>query len=209
MLRFLKKHGYTNFSIFNRTLSKAEKLVEEVGGQAYRLEDLAQHQGGLDLLLTCTGAEDAVITREIYEKLVGEEKTKPKIVVDLAIPHDLDRKVGAHFPVEHISIDFLQQLSKHNLKERTKEIIKAEHIIAEAVFAFRKLYQERQVELAMSEVPKKIKEIKATALQHVFSNELATLDGNSRETLEKIIDYMEKKYISVPMKMAKEIILNK
>lgn len=209
MLRFLKKHGYSNFHIYNRTLSKAQKLVEEVGGKAYALDDLPSHQKGMDILLTCTGAEEAIISPTIYKKLVGGENSQPKIVVDLAIPHDLDSRVNASFPVEHISIDFLQQLSKRNLKERTKEIIKAEHIIAEAVFAFRKLYQERQVELAMSEVPKKIKEIKATAMQHVFSNELASLDGTSRETLEKIIDYMEKKYISVPMKMAKEIILNK
>lgn len=209
MLRFLKKHGHSNFHIYNRTLAKADKLVEEVGGKAYPIEDLVLHEGGMDILLTCTGAEDAVITPVIYKKLVAEEKSQPKMVVDLAIPHDLDSNVSADFPLEHISIDYLQQLSKRNLKERTKEIIKAEHIIAEAVFTFRKLYQERQVELAMSEVPRKIKEIKATAMQHVFSNELNSMDGNSRETLEKIIDYMEKKYISVPMKMAKEIILNK
>ena len=58
----------------------------------------------------------------------------------------------------------------------------------------------------MSEVPKKVKEIRELAINEVFVKELATLDSNSKEVLDKILHYMEKKYISVPMKMAKEIL---
>jgi glutamyl-tRNA reductase len=54
-----------------------------------------------------------------------------------------------------------------------------------------------------------VKEIKATAINEVFKNEMATLDDNSKEVLEKILGYMEKKYMSMPMLMAKEILLKK
>ena len=67
----------------------------------------------------------------------------------------------------------------------------------------------RTVELAMRDVPQKVKEIKATAINEVFKNEMATLDDNSKEVLEKILGYMEKKYMSMPMLMAKEILLKK
>jgi glutamyl-tRNA reductase len=60
----------------------------------------------------------------------------------------------------------------------------------------------------MSEVPKKVKEIRETA-NEVFAKELQTLDADSKEVLDKILSYMEKKYISVPMKMAKEILTDK
>ena len=53
-----------------------------------------------------------------------------------------------------------------------------------------------------------LKEIKYLALNSVFANEVSGLDENSREILEKVINYMEKKYISVPMVMAKEILVN-
>ena len=59
----------------------------------------------------------------------------------------------------------------------------------------------------MKEVPEKIKEIRATALTEVFANELEQLDPEARETLHKVINYMEKKYIKVPMVMAKEILV--
>lgn len=60
----------------------------------------------------------------------------------------------------------------------------------------------------MREVPLKIKEIKSTAINSVFAADIEQLDDNSREVLERVINYMEKKYISVPMVMAKEILVN-
>ena len=59
----------------------------------------------------------------------------------------------------------------------------------------------------MSEVPKRVKEIRALAMSEVFAKDMATLDNQSKETLEKILDYMEKKYISVPMKLARTIMM--
>ena len=61
----------------------------------------------------------------------------------------------------------------------------------------------------MREVPQKVKEIKQVAMKEVFKNELESLDENSKEVLDKIIGYMEKKYISGPMLLAKEILLKK
>jgi glutamyl-tRNA reductase len=59
----------------------------------------------------------------------------------------------------------------------------------------------------MRDVPQKVKEIKSMAMNEVFKNDLDNLDKESKEILEKILGYMEKKYMSVPMKMAKEILL--
>ena len=60
----------------------------------------------------------------------------------------------------------------------------------------------------MKEVPGKIREIKDKAINDVFAEEIEMLDEKSRELMNKMLDYMEKKCISVPMIMAKEIILN-
>ncbi|MNY40611.1 hypothetical protein D3C86_1753630 [compost metagenome] len=59
----------------------------------------------------------------------------------------------------------------------------------------------------MRQVPQKIKEIKSVALNEVFASEVQALDPEARDVLEKIINYMEKKYIKVPMVMAKEILV--
>ncbi|MGB0932687.1 MAG: glutamyl-tRNA reductase [Lishizhenia sp.] len=206
MSKFLKKHGFKNFSVFNRTLSKAEKLATDLDGNAYPLSALKEFNKGFDVMITCTGADSHIVTPAIYAQLTGQETDK-KIVIDIAIPHDLSAEVKESYPVEHISVDYLQEISNRNLAERSQEIEHVEEIISEALFDFREAYKQRTIEIAMRTVPSKMKEIKSTALQHVFAEELKQLDQNSQETLEKIISYLEKKYISVPMKMAKEILL--
>lgn len=208
MLRFLKKHGFKHFVVFNRTVEKAKKMAEMVDGTAFPLSELPNYKKGFDVMITCTGSDEPIVSVPIYENLLQGETTQ-KTIIDLAIPHDLAPEINQKYAVDHVSIDFLQELSRKNLKERTRELIHVDQIIAESVLKFRALNREREVEVAMKEVPHKIKSIKQTALQHVFAKDVEELDKESKATLEKVIDFMEKKYISIPMKMAKKIMLEK
>jgi len=208
MSRFLRKHGFKNFVVFNRTLTKAEALAKDLKGSAFSLEDLASYTNGFDVIITCTGSDSHIITPEIYNRLLQGEKDR-KVVIDIALPQDLDPKIQEEQNVTHISVEVLQKISSENLKERSKEIQHVEEIISEAIFDFKHLHKVRAVEIAMREVPQKVKEIRNTAVNQIFKSELDLLDDNSREVLDKIIGYMEKKYMSVPMLMAKEILLKK
>ncbi len=208
MGKFLRKHGFTNFHVFNRTLSKAGKLASDLNGVALPLTELTSFNKGFDIIITCTGSENHILTPEIYTHLLQGEISR-KIVIDIAIPQDLSPEIIDVHRVTHISVEMLQKISNENLKVRSKEIQHVEEIISKALFEFKHLNQVRTVELAMRGVPNKVKEIKATAMNEVFKNELNSLDDNSRETLEKIVGYMEKKYMSMPMVMAKEILLKK
>ena len=109
--------------------------------------------------------------------------------------------------MNYISVDVLQKESNQNLKERSKEIQHVEEILAEALFSFDYLVKERSVELAMREVPKQVKQIKSIAVNEVFKQEIESMDEHSKEVLEKVLGYMEKKYISGPMKLAKDILI--
>lgn len=208
MSRFLRKHGFTQFDVFNRTFSKAEKLANDLNGVAHPLSDLATFDKGFDVIITCTGSENHIITKEIYAQLLQGE-TDRKVVIDIAIPQDLSPEIIANNNVMHISVEVLQEISNANLRERSNEIQHVEEIIQEALYDFDYIQQLRSVELAMRAVPEKVKEIRNTATEHVFHNELASLDHESREVVEKIMGYMEKKYMSMPMLMAKEILLKK
>ncbi len=208
MSRFLRKHGFRNFVVFNRTLANGQTLAKDLNGEAYTLEELKSYSRGFDVIISCTGSEAHIITPEIYEQLLQGE-TDRKVVIDIALPQDLDPKIIEKHHVTHISVEVLQKISNQNLMERSKEIQHVEEIITEAIFDFQHLNKVRTVELAMRGVPQKVKEIRETAVNEVFKTDLDLLDDNSREILDKIIGYMEKKYMSVPMLMAKEILLKK
>ncbi len=206
MGKFLKKHGFKNFVVFNRTLSKAEKLAQDLNGKHFPLEDLSKFNGGFDAIITCTGSEHHILTPEIYENLLQGETDK-KVIIDLALPSDLDPKIKDSHNISHISIELLQKISDQNLKERSLEIQHVEEIISESLFSFRNIERKRKVEIAMREVPLMVKDIKSKALTQIFKDDIETMDPNSQEVLNKVMAYMEKKYMSMPMLMAKEILL--
>ena len=204
MAKYLKKHQFSNFTVFNRTLANGQKLATELNGRAFPLSELKNYTEGFDIIVTCTGAAESIITPELYKNLVSNDKAK-KIVIDLAIPNDLDPEILDNYDVNLIAINNLQEVAKENLLAREKELEACNIIIEKNIEEFKQILKTRKVELAMSEVPKKVKEIRETA-NEVFAKELQGLDSGSKEVLDKMLSYMEKKYISVPMKMAKEIL---
>jgi glutamyl-tRNA reductase len=205
--KYLQKHKFSNFAVFNRTLSKARQLADDLGGEAYTLEALKDYNKGFDVIITCTSAVEPIITSEIYTSLLNGD-TSRKTIVDLAIPNDTHPQVLEKFPVSFIEVHSLNEVAKRNLQERYEELTHAEAIIDQNINSFLLELKQRRIELAMRQVPEKIKEIRNTALNSVFAEEVQNMDQHSRETLEKVINYMEKKYISVPMIMAKDILIN-
>ncbi|MEJ6506070.1 MAG: glutamyl-tRNA reductase [Crocinitomicaceae bacterium] len=206
MCKFLKKHGFSNFVVFNRTLSNAIPLANELNASFYPLSDLANYSQGFDVLLTCTGADHNVVSLDLYEHLLQGDKDK-KTVIDIAIPQDISPEVISNHNLNYLSIDFLQKISNDNLKIRVNEVSHVKEIVKTSLMSFVSLIQERNVELAMIDVPKQVKAITENAVDEVFKRDMEDLDPEAREVLDKVLGYVEKKYISGPMKLAKEIIL--
>lgn len=206
MARYLEKHGFRNFTVFNRTLANAEKLAGPLEGKAFALNALDGYRGGFDIMITCTGAEETIITKEIYKSLIGNDRSR-KIVIDLAVPNDLDPALLEEYDINLIAVNNLQEVAVENLKEREKELVACNAIIERSLESFRTEYRTRLIERAMSEVPRKVKEIRDNAVNSVFAREIGQLDEPSKELLDRVMAYFEKKYISVPMKMAKDILL--
>lgn len=204
--KYLKKHKYSNFTIFNRTLQNAQVLADELGGKAYGLDALKTFKDGFDVIITCTSATEPILTNEIYNSLLNTD-TSRKVIVDLAVPNDTSPEVLDNNPVTFIEVHSLQEIANSNLQERYEELIFAERIIEDNILEFKPVLKQRRVEIAMRDVPVKIKEIRSAAVNRIFADEIEGMDSNSREVLERVMNYMEKKYISLPMVMAKDILI--
>lgn len=206
LAKYLQKHKYANFVVFNRTESKAQVLANELGGTAYQLNELKNYAKGFDVLITCTSSETPIVTKEIYTSLLAGEKGK-KVVIDLAVPNDIDRNLPNEFDIKLIAVETLKEQAQDNLVKREKELNACSNVISNHIDEFLQIHRERSVELAFGEIPKKVREIKEVALNEVFAKDLGTLDTSSREVLDKVLAYMEKKYNAVAMKTAKEALL--
>ncbi len=205
--KFLRNHQLNNLIVYNRSLESAEKLVRIVGiGEPRALADIMDHDTGFDCLIVCTASTEPVVTTTMYQRLLGNAKS-PKVVIDLSIPHNVAGDVATNFPMEYIEIDGLRSLAKENLKFRQMEVVHAKSLIADEIDNFHSLCKQRVLERAMQNIPTEIKAIKTHAMNEVFKKELATLDDDSRALLEKMMNYMEKRCIGIPMKAAKDALL--
>lgn len=205
--KYLKKAGYRNFSIYNRTLEKAQQLANYIGGQAYALDQLSGHAHPVRVIFSCTSATSPVLTAAIWDTLKGDGAF-PTVVIDLAVPNDVAVEVQNARDVEYISIDHLKHEVEKNLQFREQELEKANLIIAKAVAEFHGINRIRSVEVALSSFPTQVKEIKNKAMQEVFSKELQGLDAGTLALVDRMMSYMEKKCISVPIVIAKNILLS-
>lgn len=206
MAKYLKKHHFSTFTVFNRSLPKATQLAAELGGESYSLAQLSSYTKGFDVLITCTGSSTNVITNDVYQQLLQGESDK-KIIIDLAVPVDVHPQVLKKFNIDYISVTNIKQQAKQNVSLRKKEIKICEAIIAEKTNEFAGILRERTIELAFGEIPQKIKEIHNLALTEVFAKDVNVLDENSRQTVEKIMCYLEKKYNAVAITTAKKVFL--
>lgn len=205
--KFLSENGYHNIVVANRSLENAAHVAAMTGGKAIPLSGLKNYSGGFDALISCTASEETVISEELYRQLLCGESTR-KLIIDLAIPRDIDPSVISTHPVQYIDMMSIQKIAAENIQYREQAIVDCQPVIAEGLRNCERTFQERRIEQAMRSIPETIKEIKSTALGNVFAKDLEKLDDTSKEILEKILGYMEKKYISVPMKMAREVLLD-
>lgn len=206
MAKYLKKHEYANFTVFNRTLANAEKLAKDLNGKAFELSSIQDFKEGFDVLISCTSSQEPLITEAVYASLLNNELSK-KVVIDLALPADVDTAVVVKNDLFYIDIESLKKQAMENLSKRENEIEACKAIIEHKVEEFKLLFQERRIELAFGEIPKQIKSIKETAINEVFAKDLDLLDSESKEVLEKVLSYMEKKYNALTIKTAKKVFL--
>ena len=203
--KFLKKYGFETVSIYNRTTQNAKKLAKIFEfGEGYNLNKLGDSKLEFDILIICTAVPGVVLTYELYRDIVPDSKSK-KILIDLAIPHNVDKNILGKFDVDYIELESLKEQADENLNARKREVVHAHEWLDKQLMEFYEEYQTRNLQKAISSVPEKIKGIRKHAQDHVFAKELNVLSPEAQILVDRILDYMEKRCISVPMKAIKEI----
>ena len=202
--KYLLKQGYNHFTVFNRTLSRAEELAKAIDGQAFPMEAMLANKKAFDVIVTCTSAIDPLLTPEVFEALTQGNKAN---VLDLAVPADTHPDVKTNPNCHYIGIDNIRQDIETNLAFRSSEVTAAESIVQAGIAAWEQNMKVRSIELALSEFPQQVKDIKERAMREVYGDRIDSLSPEAKQLLEDVVGYLEKKCISVPIRIAKEKLL--
>ncbi|HEU0197693.1 MAG TPA: glutamyl-tRNA reductase [Nevskiaceae bacterium] len=129
LARHLRKRDIGRLVIANRSLDHARKLAAELGGMAVPLNDLMVHLADADLVVSSTASRDVLLSRDMVEQAVHKRRRKPVLMVDLAVPRDIDPAVADMEDVYLYGLDELRAVVDSNLQARAQAAKQGEAII--------------------------------------------------------------------------------
>jgi glutamyl-tRNA reductase len=131
--RALLSRGARSIIVANRSHERAVALATELGGRAVPFDNWAAEFEKIDIVISSTSAPHHILDRAKLEPLMKARKQRPLLLIDIAVPRDIDPAVNFLENVYLYNIDDLQAIADDHLKQRQDEIARCEAIIAEKV----------------------------------------------------------------------------
>ena len=191
--RSLRQTG-TQLHVVNRSDERAQRLAEVCGGRAVPYERLSVELADADVVIASTASKKFILTPELMKGVVRTRRHRPLFIIDIAVPRDVDPRVGNMDNVFVYDVDDLQQVAEENLSVRAREAARAEQIVEEEVEAF--LSWRRSLELAPTIVAlrKRFGQIAAEELERALprlegasSSDRAVLEAMGRSLVNKLL----------------------
>ena len=121
--------------IANRTLGRARELAQKFGAEAVLLAEIPDHLPTSDIVITSTASQLPIIGKGTVEAALRKRRHRPVLMVDIAVPRDVEPQVGDLRDVYLYSVDDLKEIVDGNLRARQNEVRKADEIIASGIAA--------------------------------------------------------------------------
>jgi glutamyl-tRNA reductase len=129
--RALVSRGARSIVVTNRSHEKAVALAAELGGRAVPFEDWGGEFERVDIVVSSTTAPHYILDRARLEPLMKQRRNRPLLLIDLAVPRDIEPEVNFLENVYLYDIDDLQSIADDYLKQRREEVARCEQIIRE------------------------------------------------------------------------------
>ena len=129
LARALHGGGVASILVANRTWERAVDVAERLGGTPVRLDDLPRLLPEVDVLLTSTGASAVILEHGDLASVVGERQGRELMVVDIAVPRDVDPAAGEIDGLTLLDMDDLRAFAEAGIRERRREVTAVQAIV--------------------------------------------------------------------------------
>jgi glutamyl-tRNA reductase len=136
--RGLLNHGAQSVEVISRTLEHATELAQKLGGTAVPFEERWHHMSRADVIISSTSCPHTILSREETEHIVRVREGHPLVIVDIALPRDIDPEVRHVEGVFLYDLDDLENVVSHNVSEREAAASAAEKILRAEAQDFRR-----------------------------------------------------------------------
>ena len=127
--RHLRKNSIGRLVVANRTLENAHRIAAQFDGYAIALNELTPHLADADFIITSTASTTPIISLEHLSDAIKKRKRRPILIVDIAVPRDVDPRAGELTDIYHYSVDDLREVINSGVRSRQEAAHQAEEII--------------------------------------------------------------------------------
>ncbi|MBT0723244.1 glutamyl-tRNA reductase [Rosenbergiella sp. S61] len=127
--RHLREHQVKRLMITNRTRERALRLAEEVNAEVIDFGSLPEHIAAADIIISSTASPLPVIGKGMVESALKQRRHQPMLIVDIAVPRDVEPEVGKLDSAYLYTVDDLQAIIQHNMAQREAAAVEAETIV--------------------------------------------------------------------------------
>ena len=177
-------------AVSNRTEGRARELADELGGEVVPFEQLAGAVADADLVITSTAAPHPLITEAMMREIAPP---RPALIIDLAVPRNVDPAVGGIDGVSLCDIDGLRAVVDRNLDRRGAATPQVEHLIEKELEAFRRWHKSLEIVPAIQDMISVVETIRRTEIErvakHFTPEQLEQIDQLTRSIVKKILHH--------------------
>ncbi len=204
LLRYLSKHRYRSLSICNRTFSHAEKLAKQFNCSSFDFNQLSSQISAFDLIFTATSSQQPIIDHDMIKSALAQRKHRPIVIIDIAIPRDVDISIKKFNDIFYYAVDDLQKVISNNLKNREQAAIVAKEIIAAEAESFCYWLKSQQHTQLISTFQQETAKIR----KHSLDKALKQLNKgeDAQEVLFQLANNLTKKLNHTPVKAIRDAI---
>jgi glutamyl-tRNA reductase len=195
--------GGTEVLVANRSWSKAASLASRIGGTAVELGGLATALEEVDLLLTSTGSPSMLLDAADMEEVMRARSGRPLLVVDIAMPRDVDPAAGDVPGVTLLDLDDLTTFAQAGMDSRRQEIAPVQGIVAEEVERYLSSASGREVAPLVATLRSRAESVRQAEIDRARAR-LAGLDRRQQEAVEAITKGIVAKLLHEPTVRLKE-----
>jgi glutamyl-tRNA reductase len=202
----LVANGVTGVIVSNRSYDRALALAGRFGGKAVKFDQLNSHMAEADIVISCTAASHFVVRYKDVEQLMAGRSGRRIMMIDIAVPRDIDPAVAGIPGVALYDVDDLQNVVDRHLHERKKAAVVAEGIIEEELEEFMKWLATQFVVPTIAALKQWGEEIKQQELRRAL-NRLGELSDHDRKVIGSLANSIVNKMLHLPVTRLKEYAL--
>lgn len=187
----------TNIGIVNRTFAHAQGLAGQCAAQAYEWSCLWEQLAIADVVITATGAPHTLLHDVDIQRVMKMRANKPLMMVDIAVPRDVDAAVKNIEDVTLYDIDALQGIVDESLAARQSCVPMVETIISEEIERYQNWLNERNVVPVIQDLRREVSLVIETELQDAL-NKLPELSKQEQEVVKRMAHRITNKVLHTP-----------